>query len=126
MHALSERWEALHELGQLRRHNHRAARLHRDQSLWQREEEKLDKQAERQEFQKQKNEILKPLWAKSQLGAMAEIFGGGEAGRQVAAFVLEVQRDLPLGTLTGKNQSDSVKPNQTESDPIKPNQTKNE
>ena len=56
-----ERWrqlrEVLHELGQLRRHNHRAARLHRDQRLWQREDEILDKKAEKQEYRQQKNKI---------------------------------------------------------------------
>ena len=123
-----ERWrrlrELLHELGQLRRHNHRAARLHRDQRRWQREDELRDEKAEREHDHEEKNKILAPIWAQVQLGTLAKVFGGGETGRKVAAFVLEVQRDLPPGSLTGKNQPDAVKPGQTESDPIKPNQTK--
>ena len=117
--------EALHELNQLRRHNHRAARLKRDQLLWQREEDLLDEKAHRKEFEEKKNKILEPILirATGELNTWAEICGGGEAGRKIAAFILEVKRDLPLGSLTGKKPSDSVKPNPTESDQIQPNPT---
>ncbi|HEY2953361.1 MAG TPA: hypothetical protein VGK40_12300, partial [Verrucomicrobiae bacterium] len=66
---------------------------------------------------------LAPIWAKTKLGCLAELFGGGESGLEVAAFVLEVQGDLPLGSLTGKNRSQTVQPNQTQSKPIQPDQT---
>jgi hypothetical protein len=115
--------EVLHELGQLRRHNHRATRLKWDQRRWRRENEILDEKAEREEFEKQKNKILEPIWAKMKLGPMAEAFGGGEAGRKIASFILEAQGDLPMGTLTGNQQSDPASPNPTESDSIKPDQT---
>jgi hypothetical protein len=116
--------EALHELNQLRRHNHRAARLKRDQLLWQREEEERDKDAEKSALHKQKCEILKPLWAQVEANNWGQFFGGGENGRKVAEFIMEVQHDLPPGTLTGRKPSDSVEPNPTESDPIQPNPTK--
>ena len=47
------------------------------------------------------------------LGSLAELFGGDDASRDVAAFVLEVQRNLPLGALTGKLGSKRIKPDQT-------------
>jgi hypothetical protein len=121
------RWvlKALHELGQLRRHNHRAARLERDKLLWQREEEKRDKDAERSALHKQKCEILKPLWAQVVANDWAKFFGGGEDGRKIAELIVEVQHDLPQGTLSGKNRSNSIKPNPTESNLIQPNPTKN-
>ena len=62
-----------------------------------------------------------------ELGVVAEAFGGGEAGRKIAAFILEVQDDLPLGSLTGKESSDRANPaklNPTGSNRIKPDQTK--
>jgi hypothetical protein len=121
--------EALHELGPLRRHNHRAARLQRDQLLWQREEEKRDKDAERsanwQTLQEKKNKLLDPIFAQMEVNSWAKAFGGGETGRKVGEFIVEVRRDLPPGTLTGQNQSNPVKPNPNESDLIQPNPTKN-
>ena len=60
------------------------------------------------------------IWAQLHLCSLAQVFGGGEAGKEVAAFILEVQRDLPFGTLTGKAQSNPIKPSQTESNQIKP------
>jgi hypothetical protein len=121
--------EALHELGPLRRHNHRAARLQRDQLLWQREEEKRDKDAERsanwQALQKEKNKLLDPIFAQLEANGWAKIFGGGADGRKMAELIAEVRHDLPPGTLTAKNQSNTVKPNPTESDSIQPDPTKN-
>ena len=52
------------------------------------------------------------------IGPLAEASGGGKAGRQAAAFVLEIQHDLALGTLMRKSaagpaRSNLVKPSQT-------------
>jgi hypothetical protein len=119
--------KALHELGQLRRHNHRAARLERDKLLWQRAEEKLDKDAERsanhQALQKEKNRLLDPIFAQLEVNNWAKIFGGGEANRKVAEFIVEVQRELPPGSLSGKKSSGQIKPNPTKSNLIQPNPT---
>ena len=121
-----ERWlrlrEVLREVAQLRQEDRKAGWLALERE---RREEELDRRLEEErtrELNREKNKILAPIWAQQQLCSLAEVFGGGEAGREVAAFILEVNRDLPLGTLTGKAKSDPVKPGQTESDPIKPNQ----
>jgi hypothetical protein len=120
------RWvlKALHELGQLRRHNHRAARLERDKLLWQREEEKLEKWAEGAEMRKVKNDILAPILAQVEVNDLAKVFGGGEAGRKIAEFIVEVQHELPRGSLSRKQPPIPVNPNPTESNSIQPNPTK--
>jgi len=64
-------------------------------------------------LQREKELILSPIWAKMRPGSLAELFGGDDAGRDVAAFVMEVQRELPLDTLTGKLGSKIIKPDQT-------------
>jgi hypothetical protein len=124
-----ERWrrlrEVLRELAQLRQEDRKTGWLSLERERREEELDRCAKQERESEFRRAKNRILAPIWAKSQLGHMAEFFGGGENGRAVAAFVLEVQRDLPLGTLTGKTKSDPVKPSQTESNQIKLNQTEN-
>ena len=68
-----------------------------------------------------------PLWAQAQLDPLAEFFGGGEFGPDIAACVLELRKGLPLGTLGRKPLADRYKPrspspNQTKSNQIKPNQ----
>jgi len=105
--------EALHELNQLRRHNHRAARLQRDQLVWQREEDERDKRAERDALRKQKHKIFEPVWAQMEANGLAKCFGGGENGMKLAEMIAEMQHDLPPGTLTGQNQSKPVQPNPT-------------
>jgi len=124
-----ERWrrlrEVLHENNQLRRHNHRATRLKWDQRRWEREEDLLDEKERRREFEEKKNKILKPLLLRTtgELNTWTEILGGGEAARKIAAFILEVRNDLPMGSLSDGQESNPVKPGQTESGPIKPDQT---
>jgi len=105
--------EALHELAPLRRHNHRAARLQRDQLVWQREEDERDKRAERDALRKQKHKIFEPVWAQMEANGLAKCFGGGENGMKLAEMIAEMQHDLPPGTLTGQNQSKPVQPNPT-------------
>ena len=119
------RWvlKALRELNHTRRHNHRAARLQRDQLLWQREEENLDKWAEGAELRKLKHDILEPIWAQVEVNDLANVFGGGEAGRKIAELIVEVQHEMPRGSLSRKQPPKSAKPNPTESDPIQPNPT---
>ena len=123
-----ERWwqlqESLRELAQLRQEDRKTGWLALERARRDAEEDKRAEAGLKSEFNEEKRKILAPIWAKSQLGILEEVFGGGENGRKVAAFVLEVERDLPLGILTGNDWSHSAKPNQTESNPIKPNQTK--
>jgi len=119
-----ERWrrlrEVLRELAQLRQEDRKTGWLSLERERRDEELNRLEKQERESEFRREKNKILAPIWAKSQLGNMAELFGGGENGRKVAGFVLEVQKDLPFGSLSGMTESDLVKPSQTESNQIKP------
>jgi hypothetical protein len=43
-----------------------------------------------------------PLLAQPQVAAMAELFGGGEMGEDIAAYILELQKGLPQGALGRK------------------------
>jgi hypothetical protein len=119
------RWvvKALHESNKMRRNNHRAARLKRDQLLWRRQEEERDKYAEGAELRKVKHDLLAPIRAQMLANGFAEAMGGGENGRKVAEFIAEVQNDLPSGTLSGKNPPASGRSNPTESNLIQPNPT---
>jgi hypothetical protein len=127
-----ERWrrlqEVLKELGEMRRDDHRAARLRRDQEVWQREDAQLAKEEHQRTIRKFKDEATAPIWAALQVPIYAETFGGGEPGRQLAAWMLELEHDLPAGTLTAKPpaapaQPTPNQPDLTESNPIKPDQT---
>jgi len=122
-----ERWrrlrEALHELGQLRRHNCRAARLRRDKQLWQREDQR---QAEKEH----KNRLIDILHSPMEQQVMAECFGGGEHGKKMAELLHRIKFDLPLDGLidkecSGKASPDAIKPDQAELSSIKPDQTQN-
>lgn len=73
-----------------------------------------------------KDRICAPVWAKMQLGPLADYFGGTELDRKIAAQVLEIEHDLPRGILTGEYRrsqggSNPVKANPSESDQIRPN-----
>lgn len=119
-----ERWQQLKELlnvvAGLRQEDRKTGWLALERARHE-EETNARLEAERSSMLKrEKDKILAPIWAKAHLRALAEAFGGGDAGRDVAAFILEVQRDLPLGTLTGKLGSHQIKPDQTESNQIKP------
>jgi hypothetical protein len=122
-----EQWrllkEVLPELSRLRRHNHRATRLKWDKERWEREVDSADEKARQEEIKKAKDKVLAPFWAKIFHHPLSECLGQGEVGRKVAALMLEVEHDLPRGSLTGNQQSVPVKPGQTESDPIKPDKT---
>ena len=107
---------------------HRAVRVLIKCESWERRKDRESEEAGKR-FEKENGERLcAPLWAQLKLDPLAKIFGGGEWGHDVAAFILEVQNGLPSGKLGRKadgNQTEtaSVKTDQTESDPIKANQT---
>lgn len=114
-----ERWRrlrgVLRELAQLRQEDRKTARLLMDRERWEIESERRQKDEFKREMQEAKEKVCAPIWAKLQLNSLAQAFGDGDGGREVAAFILEVQRDLPPGSLTGKAKSDPVKPSQTQS-----------
>jgi len=122
-----ERWrrlrEALQELGQLRRHNHRAARLRRDKCVWQRED---DRRIE----DEHKQRITGMCFSVINKQNMAEAFGGGAYGEKIAELLHRINFDLPLKGLfekksSGKNGSGTIKPDKGESSSIKPDKAKN-
>lgn len=130
-----KRWQRLREvhqeLSQLRRDDHRAVRTMIKHERWNRQVASEDEEADKRFEKENRERHIAPFLARLELGSMAELFGGGEAGRNIAAFVLEMQNDLPVGRLgrlgrkSGADQSKSasVKPNPTESNLIQPNPT---
>jgi hypothetical protein len=122
-----ERWrrlrEALHELGQLRRQNHRAARLHRDKCVWRREDERKTEEENKQRltdmvFSKMRNEVV------------AEGFGGGEYGKKMADLLHRIRFDLPFddpidSKPSDKTGSETIKPDKAGLSSIKPDKAKN-
>ena len=73
-----------------------------------------------------KKSATAPIWARFKLDSYAKIFGGGEYGERMAALILEIQHDLPLGSLTRKTGPDGPEhgPGEAESNSIRPNPTK--
>ncbi len=114
-----ERWqrlrEVLQELAQLRREDHRAAQARIEQERWEVESERHWEEETKRKMKEMGEKACAPFWAHLQVASLAELFGGGETGREIAAFLLEIRNDLPLGSLTGKVQQNAVKP--TECDP---------
>jgi hypothetical protein len=62
-----------------------------------------------------KSKALAPIWAWWERGPLAQMFGGGEAGKKMAEFVSAIQHDLPLPKFDKTEQ-----PGQTQSNPVKP------
>lgn len=115
--------EVLRELSDLRRHDHRAARLRRDQAVWEREEERLDAEAHQRRKEAIKDKVLAPFRAGGMLSTLAGCYGGGAAGQAKAAYVLEVVNELPSGTLNRKPAAapaEGAEPGQTGSSPVQP------
>jgi len=72
-----------------------------------------------------KDKTLAPLHAASMLPTVAEMYGGGERGRKIAAWVLEVEHELRPGTLNRQPPAPAaaparVQPSKTESNPVPP------
>jgi hypothetical protein len=127
-----KRWKRLcevhRELSQLRRDDHRAVRTLIERQNWIRQSEREDRDEVKGREKEDSARRCAPFWAQLEVGPLAEAFGGGELGRDIAAHILEVQKGLPAGTLGGKSvveqsTAPSVGPNASESDLIRPNQT---
>jgi len=130
-----ERWQRSCEVhgvfSQLRCDASRAVRTRIKRERWNRQVQGEDEEADKRFEKENRERHIAPFLARLELGPMAELFGGGEAGRNIAAFVLEMQNDLPVGRLgrlgrkSGADQSKPapVRPNPTESDLIQPNPT---
>lgn len=117
--------QTLQELTPLRRSDHRAARLRRDQQLW---EEEADRAAEKKiqdERREARREFVKPVYAAMRAKNLAEVLGGGENGWKVASFVTEVIEDLPNGSL-GEWKNPAKPPPAAPQDANPPDQTKSQ
>jgi hypothetical protein len=77
-----ERWQrlqgVLQQLAELRRHDHRAARLRRDQAVWEREDERLDEKANQRQIEEIKRKATAPLWAALKVPATAAMLAAGK------------------------------------------------
>jgi hypothetical protein len=130
-----KRWKRLcevhRELSQLRRDDHRAVRTLIKRERWVRKTEREDEEEEKRRDKEDRQRRCAPFWAGLELNSLAEYFGGGDAGRNIAAFILEMQNDLRVGRLgrvgreaaAAPSKPDPAKPDQTESNQTKPDQT---
>ena len=126
-----KRWErlceVLRELSQLRRDDHRGVRTAIKRSHWERDVEREDEEKEKRQKKEFRQWLCAPFWARLKLRGMAEVFGGGETGAEIAAFIAETNYDLPPGSLgqksTAPSEASPVQSNPTESNPIQPNPT---
>ncbi len=126
-----ERWkrlqEVLRELAQLRKEDHRAARLAIESGRWDMEFEAAEKEKMKRQKQEQKDEFSAPFRAYLRQDGLAQLYGGGKNGMGIATMLLENEFELPFGTLRPRSkatpgESNRVKPGQTESNQIKADQ----
>jgi hypothetical protein len=92
---LKERWkrlrEAMPQLAQLRRADHRAARLRMEEENWMRERERQERADEETELAKAKKKAIASITAPLRRPTLVEAFGGGEKGEKLADCILEIQ-----------------------------------
>ena len=109
----------------MRRDDHRAVRTLIKRQDWirktGREDEAADELAEKRHIERH----CAPLLAQTELCSMAELFGGGDLGLDIAACVLELRKGLPSGALGRNPLPGLAKPysptsSQSESSLIKP------
>ena len=65
-------------------------------------------------MEKAKKKLLAPIWAWWQEGTLAQMFGGGEAGKKMAEIVSAIQHDVPVP------KSEKEQPGHTQSNPVRP------
>lgn len=105
-----ERWkilkDLLHQLGKLRREDHRLARLEIERERWDREyERQIEKEHEEMMEKGRKRSvslILETVFRESK----ANMFGGGEAGRKIADLIRAMKFDLPLPEFGDRAESE--------------------
>ena len=129
-----KRWqifcEVHRELSQMRRDDHRAVRTVIKRDRWNRETEREEEEEEKRMKLESKERLRDMCFDSLQHKNMAMLFGGGEAGENMAELLHRIKFDLPLPDLvdmklSGKTHRDEIKPNPTESNLIQPDPTKN-
>ena len=123
----AERWqrlrELLRELAQVRRDDHRAARLQIEQERWELESERLEREETERQIKEIQGRSRAAAWAAMQLEASAKEFGWSAARKEAEAAMFEAQLDLPRGIFTGKRgRSSEVKRSKSESNRVQPEQ----
>jgi hypothetical protein len=92
---LKQRWkrlqEAMPQLAQLRRADHRAARLRMEEENWMRERERQERADEESELAKAKKKAIASITAPLRRPTLVEAFGGGEKGEKLTDCILEIQ-----------------------------------
>jgi len=115
----------------LRRHDHRFWRLQMDHERWEREKQGMDRAKMKKELEEHKEHVLRPLWNRLGRRTLAEVFGGGELGGQIADFINEIQnlhvsdfeyrgplaRKDAEANVAANGQSHQVAPGRSESHP---------
>jgi hypothetical protein len=99
---------------QLQRGMHRSLRENFDM-------ENLMEERDQHDHEEDKRKMLEPLWSKIKEYPLAQLFGGGEAGRKIAQFILAVKNDRePESDLlpTDKFAHEEASPEEAES--VKP------
>ena len=99
---------------QLQRGMHRSIRENFDLVGLMEEKDKRDQEED-------KRKLLEPLWSKLKEYPLSQIFGGGEAGRKIAQFILAVKNDRePESDLLPTDKFAHEKPSPEEANSVKP------
>jgi hypothetical protein len=99
---------------QLQRGMHRSIRENFDMECLMEEKDKRDQEED-------KRKLLAPLWSKIKEYPLAQIFGGGEAGKKIAQFILAVKNDRePESDLLPTDKFAHEKASPKEAKPVKP------
>jgi hypothetical protein len=91
--------EALREIRLLRRGDHSATRLQMEMERWERQCEREHEENLEQMKEKSKRRLRGLIFSTLHEKNMAELFGGGEQGRKVAAMLTKIKFDQPLDDL---------------------------
>lgn len=125
-----KRWQRLcevhRELSQLRRDDHRAVRTLMERQRWNRQVEGEDIEADKRFDKEDRERRIAPYFAMLEHSSMAKLFGGSDAAKDIAAFILEMQHNLPVGRLGRNRESNPSEPtsgNPGKSNLIQPNPT---
>jgi hypothetical protein len=99
---------------QLQRGMHRSIRENFDMEGLMEEKDKRDQEED-------KRKLLEPLWSKLKEYPLSQLFGGGEAGRKIAQFILAVKNDRePESDLLPTDKFAHEKPSPEEANSVKP------
>jgi hypothetical protein len=99
---------------QLQRGMHRSLRENFDM-------ENLKQERDQRDQEEGKRQFLEPLWSKLKEYPLAQLFGGGEAGRKIAQFILAVKNDRdPESDLLPTDKFAHEEPSPEEAEPVKP------